>query len=179
MRRNRAKFLTAGPLVALLIGASLAYGAPAWAYSFTGCHWNTTSPTYKNNGGTAMSAEVTNAVGSWTGGTDLTTMTNSSSSAFLVGYSNMGATGYDGWTSWTCSGSTTTAANSRVNTYYTNSFTVAKRKAIWVHELGHGLGLGHSALANAIMNPCAACVYVSYGTNVPITDDINGMNSLY
>jgi hypothetical protein len=91
----------------------------------------------------------------------------------------MGATSYSGWTDWNCPGGVTVSADSRVNTYYTNSYSAATRKSVWVHEIGHGLGLNHSALANAVMNMCPPCVYNSYGTNTPITDDINGMNALY
>jgi matrix metalloproteinase-14 (membrane-inserted) len=47
---------------------------------------------------------------------------------------------------------------------------------VLVHEIGHVLGLGHSFVTGAIMNP----VYKEYtGTLKLHDDDINGMRTLY
>ena len=48
--------------------------------------------------------------------------------------------------------------------------------SVLVHEIGHVLGLGHSFVNGAIMNP----VYQRYtGTLALHEDDINGMRMLY
>lgn len=65
--------------------------------------------------------------------------------------------------------------DARVNTFYpeTNDATLAA--SVFTHEVGHGLGLGHSTVANAVMNPYAnRYIYMS-----PAQDDIDGLNYMY
>ena len=115
---------------------------------------------------------------SWASRTDVNGMGTNTSAAMYAYEQNNGANGYDGWTSRNCIGGNLLGANVTVNTYYLHSFSASKKQAIWVHEFGHGLGLNHGP-TNAIMRSCAACTFSTYGYYYPVTDDINGMNSIY
>jgi predicted Zn-dependent protease len=97
----------------------------------------------------------------------------------MYGYGdNAGPSGYAGRTTWTCLGGAYLGANVTINPYYANSYNTAKRRAVWVHEFGHALGLDHGP-SNALMNTCAPCVYENYGYYFLRPDDVAGMNSIY
>lgn len=70
-------------------------------------------------------------------------------------------------------------ANVTINTYYASSFTNNRRRAIWTHELGHGVGLDHSASSAVMMYKCASCVFLNYGYYTPQPDDVAGVNAIY
>lgn len=161
-----------------MVCAPISVATSAQAYTLSGCKWSSGAVPFRNLGGTPFASEVTAAAGAWNVSTHLK-LQSVSSANLSVTYQNNGATGYDGLTTSTCAGGIFSTAQSRINIYYTNSYTVPMRKAVWVHEIGHGAGLGHSTFSNAIMNPCSTCPYNSFGTNTPVSDDINGMNSLY
>ncbi len=91
---------------------------------------------------------------------------------------NQGDNGLDGRTWWVCIGNRTSSASVTLNPYYTNEFYNNQKRAIWVHEFGHALGLGHS-VAGTIMYTCASCTFFDYQVWWPQTDDINGMNVYY
>ncbi len=84
------------------------------------------------------------------------------------------------WTFRPFEGSTTTIKTLTVfnNAFewdiYTGPWTgVAEFKRVAVHELGHGLGLGHSADSSAIM------WFQAGNTETPQMDDLNGVAALY
>lgn len=177
MRPTLREKVIASSLGLLFAAAAIVVpGAAASAYTLTGCSWgpygnNVTwlnqapSGDYYNTG--------TSAGYSWAANTDINGM--SPSNGLLVGYTdNKGANGYDGWTTWGCNGNRTTYANATLNPHYMDSKSYAIKKTVWLHELGHALGLNHSG-SNAVMYSCAACT----GFGWPQSDDINGMNSLY
>ncbi|MGN8553257.1 UNVERIFIED_CONTAM: matrixin family metalloprotease [Microbacterium sp. SLM126] len=129
--------------------------------------WDNNAPAgdYYNSGTAAGYA--------WASATDVDGM--SPSNGLMVGYlDNKGPNTYSGWTTWGCNGSLTTFANVTLNPYYTNAFSVANKKRVWMHELGHGLGMGHSTSA-AIMYSCPTCTSFT----APQTDDKNGINARY
>lgn len=66
-----------------------------------------------------------------------------------------------------------------MNRYYTDAFATNKKRAIWVHEFGHGLGASHTASSNDIMYTCPACVYNDYGYYWPTSVAVAQMNTLY
>lgn len=70
-------------------------------------------------------------------------------------------------------------ADSRLNTYYVNAFSTQKRQAVWVHEMGHSLGLDHAASVNYVMWHSPAAFWNATGLYSPRSDDVAGMNFLY
>lgn len=176
--RRRAKLVSAGAVVALVL-ASFIPASAASAYTKTGCKWS--SSTVRWNGeniGSAWSPSAVSAALSWANYSDVNGMTTTSS-AVMYGYEdNAGPSGYAGRTTWTCLGGAYLDANVTINPYYANSYNTAKRRAAWVHEFGHALGLDHGP-SNALMNTCAPCVYENYGYYFPRPDDVAGMNSIY
>ena len=173
-RAQRILAVVAG--LALASGGILLGASSASAYTTTGCSWGAygTNVTWQNNAPAGDYYNSGSAAGySWAATTDINGM--SPNNGLIVGYlDNKGANGYNGWTTWNCSGSTTTFANATLNPYYTNGFSYANKKTVWVHELGHALGLNHSG-TYAIMYHCSTCT----GFTQPQSDDIAGINALY
>jgi hypothetical protein len=166
-------------LTALLLALGIVLaGAPAAnAYSWTGCKWSSTTVTYRNNGG-GYAAQVTAAANLWSNLTDVSMSTNPGST-FNVFTQNDGNNGYAGYAYWSCGiFGQTQAADAHFNTYY-SSYSAAQRMAVWVHEIGHGLGLEHAANIAYVMWTCPACHYNSTGRYVPESDDIAGIDDRY
>ncbi|MGE7828410.1 matrixin family metalloprotease [Paenibacillus sp. NPDC093718] len=61
-----------------------------------------------------------------------------------------------------------------MNTYYTNSYLVYERNAVFAHEIGHGLGLSDISNTSALMHRDDSRVVYT-----PTQDEINGVNYLY
>lgn len=179
--------MTSGATIGFISLAS----SPAYAYSFEGCEWGTSTPILVT-GTTAYYANIAQtAASNWNNG--------------LAGFSfqwtieswpgnggqvyeheeNAGATGYDGITYYSCSnGFFAAPVNSYFNTYYTNSYSVGEATAVITHEFGHALGLGHNPTDNgcgsiAIMYPVATQAWTQCGYVGPLQDDINGASAIY
>ena len=177
MTMARSQKVTASILgLVLAMGGVLLSSSSASAYTTTGCSWGPygSNVTWLNNAPAGDYYNSGSAAGySWAATTDINGM--APTNGLLVGYTdNKGANGYDGWTTWGCNGNKTTYANATLNPYYVNSKTYASKKTVWLHELGHALGLNHSG-SNTVMYMCPACT----GFSTPQADDINGINSLY
>jgi hypothetical protein len=134
--------------------------------------------TYKKSSPASYSTEVSNSANSWTVLTDVNLSVNSSST-FNTRLSYDGATGFDGYSTWNCPFSIILSADSRLNTYYVTTFTQQKRQAIWVHEMGHSLGLNHASSVNYVMWQSPAAFWNATGLYSPRSDDVAGMNFLY
>lgn len=72
-----------------------------------------------------------------------------------------------------------TWARTKMNTrWMTSGTSVAKKRLVWLHELGHALGLNHTNNASTVMYFNAD--YSSFnGVQYLTRDDINGINAQY
>lgn len=164
---------------AALILSALIAPVGAQAYTTSGCRW--ASSTIGLQAVTLPSGytNYSTSAGKWNP-TDAT-FVNVSSGAYTAEVQNNGANGTDGITVTSCTNGSIYKARSWLNTNsaQAGSLSTAGRQAVWVHEFGHGLGLGHSS-AGTIMFTCPRCTFNNYsGRNTPQADDINGANFIY
>lgn len=70
-----------------------------------------------------------------------------------------------------------------LNRYLTDGYSTAKRQNVFVHEIGHALGLAHnssgSGCSKAIMHPYTNVRFDQCGLTTPQADDTAGANALY
>lgn len=163
----------------LAVGALVAIPTAAQAYAKLGYHWAngnlriyvaTTSGNYR----TAIGQAATNI-----SATDVNlTLTNDGGPAFSAAQTNEGATGYEGHTDQKFVGSRTLNAHAVLNTHYLAGKPVAQLKVVWLHELGHGLGLDHVSGTNHVMYKSASTAYGAGVRNLT-ADEVAGLNSIY
>lgn len=155
--------------------------AEAYAYAYSGSRWSssyqavTVNFTITGNYLTAINQAVSNIDSS----THVRFETSGVGATWSAITQNYGNTGWEGQATWSygISGKTSLAA-SKINTYYIPaSVEVARMRVLWLHELSHVWGLGHSN-RNTVMYTSASIAY-SNGVRYLTSDDINGYNSLY
>lgn len=181
MRKSRGwRVLASGSAAAVFALGMLIPASAASAYAFTNCSWSTggtSNVTWQDDTGPADSAVAVAAAASWASYTDLNDM-SPSGGTMVASMLNQGENGLDGKSWWVCNGNRTLSASVTLNPYYTNEFYNNQKRAVWVHEFGHALGLEHS-VAGTIMYTCPSCTFHNYQVWWPQTDDINGMNVYY
>lgn len=73
----------------------------------------------------------------------------------------------------------TTSSLSRLNIYYLHGTEPINRlKVVWLHEIGHGLGLDHVTVLHRVMYKSASAAYFD-GVTALTSDEISGINHLY
>lgn len=175
------KALTRGGVVLLAsVALVTAVVGPASAYTTTGCDWGTLNikvdGSYANG---TFSTALDQAISNYYGSTVLYLQRqNSSGNSFKAENSSYGATGWEGYTNWSCLYGTTHSATSRLNQYYLGSAVTARLKVVWLHELGHGLGLNHVSSVYHVMYPSATTAY-NNGVRALTSDEITGINTIY
>lgn len=171
--------IAAGSLASL--AATLGVAAPADAYTLTGCHWPATAIqiNYQNVPAGNYVTAINAAAGNYYSNTDAkVTTTLASGPSFTAKAGNYGADGYEGYTNWVCPFGSTTSADARLNSYYLSGAPVARLKVVWLHEIGHGLGLNHVSGTGYVMYSSASVAY-NNGVRSLTFDEVAGINSLY
>ncbi|SRR5260221_8234353 len=127
-----------------------------------------------------------NGRAAWNNSPALTTLISTTAATpFHVSVYSMQSDGMDGHTNWQVSGTTPLGATSWVNDFFLAGYSTAARQSVAAHELGHGQGLGditgNFSCANMMLMYYATNprFYPSCGVNIPKSDDINGINSMY
>lgn len=121
------------------------------------------------------------ALNNYTLGTDTNlTGVTTSGPTFTAANNNYGATGWEGQNTWVCPFGVTTSSLARVNDYYVGNLASneGRIRVIWLHEIGHGLGLDHVATVARVMYTSASQAY-NAGVRNLTSDEINGINALY
>lgn len=81
------------------------------------------------------------------------------------------------YTTWDSSNKLTSAI-SQLNKHYCDNYADATKRVVWLHELGHGWGLGHVTATKRVMYKSASGAYKA-GVRALTSDEINGINALY
>ena len=176
-RRGKKKILAILATGALGLSLTLVPSA-AFAYSTTGCKWITPNLGVQNLVDGTNNTSLAQAISSWSSSSDVNLNSVAANQPLATQALNYGATGWEGQASWSCGPGFTTTALAKMNSWYTSDFPVARKKMVWLHELGHALGLGHATSSSSVMWTSASTAY-NNGTRNPTADDIAGMNSLY
>lgn len=181
--------------IALLLAASFPFfatGDTAEAANFLGCKMKYSTIKWKDaTTNTGYYVAAVDAMNSWGNNTKVGFQKVSSGANLTVANGNFGNTGFDGiMKSATsnlppgcASGNWTSTAFAWLNSNYTNAYSAAKKRSVFVHEVGHALGLAHnntSACSSmAVMHRSTADRFVRCGISYVRPDDIKGVNYLY
>lgn len=153
------------------VAQAYAYEGPSWGNANLRIYMATTSGTYRT--------AINQASANYTSATDVNlTNTTTGGPAFSAADVNNGADGYEGFTNWSAPVGRTVSAHSTVNRYYLSGRTTANIKVVWLHELGHGLGLAHVSPVARVMNKSATAAY-NAGIRNLTSDEVAGINNKY
>ena len=153
----------------------------AYAYTHSGSKWSDTTEyvtimdTVTGNYHTAIGQAMSNI----SSATPAKTLRAATGYTWTANVSNYGNTGWEGQSEWSYNiWGKTNLATSKVNSYYIGpSSPIAQIRVLWLHELSHVWGLGHSG-SNTVMYESATGAYRN-GVRYLTADDINGYKSLY
>lgn len=166
----------------LALGASIGLTSRAQAYTLTGCHFSSGNIGWSRD--SIPTGNVRTALPAAPAGWNPTDV-NLTEYSFPIGaitasVYQSSSDGLDGRSWWSCgSNKITTRATVQVNTTNAGGLSLNRLRAIWTHEFGHALGLGHRASNQVVMYSCARCFYDATGYYTPRTDDRAGVNYLY
>jgi hypothetical protein len=110
--------------------------------------------------------------------------TTSSSVIYLMDVNDT-LVNWDGMTTLHSNNGFFTSSSSALNHYWIGghtgspAYSAAKAQSVAAHELGHVGGLGEMTTGCELMRIDTATRYDACKDNVPVQDDINGINSLY
>jgi predicted Zn-dependent protease len=148
-----------------------AYEGPSWGNANLRVYMATTSGTYRT--------AINQASANYTSATDVNlTNTTTGGPAFSAADVNNGKDGYEGFTTWNAPTGRTVSAHSIVNRSYLAGRATANIKVVWLHELGHGLGLAHVTPLARVMNTSATDAY-NAGVRNLTSDEVAGINKKY
>lgn len=179
--RWRGSAAAMASVIAIVSGLVLAPNA-ALAYTTTGCKWSTPNLTIDvslTNG--VFRTAINSALNNYTLGTDVNlTSTTSTGPSFTARNTNYGATGWEGQNYYVCPFGNTTSSQARINQYYLfgTSDQEGRIRVVWLHEIGHGLGLNHVTSSSRVMYTSASQAFFNGVRNLT-SDEIAGINSLY
>lgn len=170
-----------------LLGIIVAAGVPktvdistsASAY-YTGCRWGTSRLNF-NVDNTSQNARIAinQASDNYRNNTSAKVTNISTYSAWAAQNADFGPNGYEGFSNWACDkNSIIYNSQSRLNNYYLSGRPVAQLKVVWLHEMGHSLGLDHSPRLSDVMHNSASQAY-NAGTLSLSSDDRFGTDNLY
>jgi len=167
---------------------------PAQAYTLEHCQWHDPATgatpiswhySLSTSGATANFHSAAQSAAYRWGGTPTSIYFNEVSSKYQINVTdeNAGSSGFDGRTIYSCSaGYFSGTVYVAVNRYYAQSYSQEGRTQVYVHELGHALGLAHTTVTLCnnvpIMYP-SSDRYFRCGISTPQTDDINGIKAMY
>lgn len=166
--RQMASLAAASLLAAALISAPTG----ANAYATTGCKWSTGNLKVNmsaTNG--TMRTALYSALNNYTVGTDTNlTGVTASGPTFRAANNNYGATGWAGQNTWTCAFGATSSSLARVNDYYNANVASneGRIRVIWLHEIGHGLGLDHVSPIARVMHTPTSDAYNAGAAPTPV-----------
>ncbi|WIE80943.1 matrixin family metalloprotease [Curtobacterium sp. MCSS17_016] len=177
--KRRRLGLTAASALALT-AALIAIPNAAQAYAYENSSWgNANLRIYMASTSGKYRTAINQASANYTSATDLNlTNTTTGGPSFSAADVNNGADSYEGWTDWTPVAGRTVSAHSTVNRYYVSGKTTANLKVIWLHELGHGLGLAHVGPVARVMHNPASGAY-NAGVRNLTSDEVAGINKKY
>lgn len=170
-------------ILLVAVAALLVTAEPSSAYTDGGCKWSSSTlyldARYANGD---YRTALTQATSNYTAATQVNLYVSGSGNSFHAENASYGANGWEGYTDWNCLNfGRKSSATSRLNMYYLDgsSVTTGRRKVVWLHELGHGLGLGHVPSIYHVMYQSASQAYLNGGVRSLTSDEIAGINSWY
>jgi hypothetical protein len=180
-QRTRSAGASLGLALALLV---LSVQPPAFAANFTGCKWPSAAIFFKNNFSGAYLTQGNDATQNWSNATVISLFQVTSNPDFTQINGNYGSTGWEGLTSWSCSGGIMVkGALIQINEFYANAHPPNKKQALIAHELGHVVGLAHrttSTCSNrSLMFPTVNGIFDVCGIYTVQPDDAAGTDTLY